>query len=97
MIAHTDATNLGNKCSFSVAKVHVTILTHQKKQRDMGRYEAMQYFEKERKMNKLPWLVLIFDNVKGAEEGKECNGSAMSCHLENKKREDFLGGNAGDT
>jgi hypothetical protein len=57
----------------------------------------MQYFEKERKMNKLTWLVLIFDDVKGAGKGKECNGSAMSCHLENKKREgDFLE-NAGDT
>ncbi len=48
-------------------------------------------------MNKLTWLVLIFDDVKGAGKGKECNGSAMSCHLENKKREgDFLE-NAGDT
>jgi hypothetical protein len=47
----------------------------------------MQYFKKEGKMNK----------HKGAGKGKECNSSAMLCHLENKKREgDFLE-NAGDT
>jgi hypothetical protein len=63
----------------------------------MGRYKVMQYFKKEGKMNKLTWLVLIFDDVKGGVKGKECDGSAMSCHLENKKREgDFLE-NAGDT
>jgi hypothetical protein len=38
-------------------------------------------------MNKLTWLVLIFDDVKGAGKGKECNGSAMLCHLEKKKRD----------
>jgi hypothetical protein len=87
--------NLGNKQSFSVAKVDDTISTRQKKQRDMGQYEAMQYFEKEGKKNKLTWLVLIFDDVKGWGKGNEYNGSAR--HLENKMREgDFLE-NAGDT
>jgi hypothetical protein len=63
----------------------------------MGQYKAMQDFEKEGKINKLTWLVLIFDDVKGVGKGNECNGSAMSCHLENKMREgDFLE-NAGDT
>jgi hypothetical protein len=66
VIAHTNAINLGNKQSFSVAKVEDTISTRQKKQCDIGQYEAMQYFEKEGKMNKLTWLVLIFDNIKGA-------------------------------
>ncbi len=81
MIAHTYATNPGNKHSFSVAKVDDTILKRLKKQRDMGRYEAMQYFKKKGKMNKLTWLVLIFDDVKGAGKGKECDGTAMSCQL----------------
>ena len=95
VIAHTDAMNLGNKQSFSVAMVEDTILTRQKKQHDMGQYEAMQYFKKEGKMNKLTWLVLIFDNVKGAGKGNECKSSA--CHLENKMRAgDFLE-NASDT
>ncbi len=61
----------------------------------MGQYEAMQYFEMEGKTNKLTWLVLIFDNVKGAGKGNECKSSA--CHLENKMRAgDFLE-NASDT
>jgi hypothetical protein len=44
VIAHTNATNAGNKRSFSVAKISDSILTRQKKQQDMGRYEAMVYF-----------------------------------------------------
>jgi hypothetical protein len=36
VIAHTNATNAGNKHSFSVAKIGNSILTHQKKQQDMG-------------------------------------------------------------
>ncbi len=95
VIAHTDATNSGNKQSFSVAKVEDTISTCRKKQRDMGRYKVRQYFEKKGKTNKLTWLVLIFDNVKGAGKGNECNGSA--CHLEKKMREGFFLENAGDT
>ncbi len=43
MIAHTDATNAGNKHSFSVAKIGDSISTCQKKQQDMGQYEAMIY------------------------------------------------------
>ncbi len=50
----------------------------------MGRYEAMIYFEKEANMDKLTWLVLIFDNVKGGEEGKDCKGSALLHHLDKK-------------
>ncbi len=65
VIAHTNATNAGNKHSFPVAKVNDTILTRQKKQCDMGQYKAMKYFKTEAKMNKLTWLVLVFDDVKG--------------------------------
>ncbi len=57
VIAHTKATNTGNKHSFSVAKIDNSISTRQKKQQDMGRYEAMIYFEKKSKMDKLTWLV----------------------------------------
>ncbi len=63
VIAHTDAMNTGNKRSFSVGKVDDIILTRQKKQRGMGQYKGMIYFEKEAKMDRLTWLVLIFDNV----------------------------------
>ncbi len=55
-----------------------------KKQQDMGQYKAMIYFEKEAKMDKLTWLVLIFDNVKGGGEGMDCKGLALLCHLDKK-------------
>ena len=75
MIAHTNATNAGNKRSFSVVKVDDAISTRQKRQRDMGRYEAMKYLDKE--MNKkLTWSV-IFDDVNAGGEGEECVSSAM--------------------
>ncbi len=79
VIAHTNATNTGNKRFFSIAKVDDTILTHQKKQRDMGQYKAMKYFEKEAKMNKLTWLVLIFDDVKGV--GRGTSATAWQCYV----------------
>ncbi len=44
----------------------------------------MIYFEKEAKMDKLTWLVLIFDDVKRGGEGKDCVGSALLCHLDKK-------------
>ncbi len=50
----------------------------------MGRYEGIIYSEKEAKMDKLTWLVLIFDNVKGGGEGKDCKGFALLCHLDKK-------------
>jgi hypothetical protein len=84
VIAHTNATNTGNKHSFSVAKVDNTILTCQKKQHDMGRYEAMNYFKKEAKMNKLTWLVLTFDNVKGEGRGRSARAQQCCAILINK-------------
>ena len=71
-MAHTEATNAGNKHSFSVAKIDDSILMHQKKQHDMGQYEGMIYSKKEAKMDKLTWLGLIFDDVRGGWEGKDC-------------------------
>ncbi len=63
-IAHTDATNAWNKHSFSAEKVDDTVTKQQKRQLDMGRYEAIKYFDKEAKINKLTWSVLIFDDGK---------------------------------
>jgi hypothetical protein len=53
VIAHTSTTNARNKCSFSVMKVEDTISTRQKRQRDMGQYEVMKYFNNEVKIKKL--------------------------------------------
>ena len=76
VIAHTNAVNAGNKHFLSVVKVDNAILTRQKRQRDMGRYEAMKYFDKEVN-KKLTWSV-IFDDVKAGGEGEECDiSSAM--------------------
>ncbi len=75
VIAHTNATNAGNKRSFSVVKVDDAILTRRKRHHDMGQYEAMKYFDKEVN-KKLTWLV-IFDNVKAGEGGAACIISAM--------------------
>jgi hypothetical protein len=44
----------------------------------------MIYFKKEAKMDKLTWLVLIFDNVKGGGERTYCEGSELLCHLDKK-------------
>jgi len=71
VIAHTNATNAGNKRSFSVVKVDNAISTRRKRQRDMGRYEAMKYFDKE--VNKKHIWSAIFDDVKAGGEGEECD------------------------
>ena len=57
-------------------KVDDAISTRRKRQRDMGQYEVMKYFDKEVN-KKLTWLV-IFDDVKAGGEGEECGiSSAM--------------------
>ncbi len=56
----------------------------------MGQYEGMIYSKKEAKMDKLTWLVLIFDNVKGSGEGKDFEGLALLCHLDKKVVELFV-------
>ena len=76
VIAHTNATNAGNKRSFSVVKVDDAILTRRKRQRDIGRYEVMKYFDKE-VSKKLTWSV-IFDDVKAGGGGvRHQLGNAM--------------------
>ena len=67
VIAYTSATNAGNKRSYSVMKVEDAISTRRKRQHELGRYEAMIYFDKEVKIKKLKWSV-IFDDVKSTDE-----------------------------
>ena len=61
VITHTNATNAGNNDD--------AILTRRKRQRDMGRYEVMKYYDKEVKIKKLTWSV-IFEDAKSADEGR---------------------------
>jgi hypothetical protein len=70
VIAHTDATNEGNKCNFVSGKKVDVVRMRQKRQRDMGRYEVLQYFDTN-KDKRLTWLVPLFNDAKcGAGEGK---------------------------
>jgi hypothetical protein len=60
VIAHTNATNAGNKRSFSSStKRDDTLAMSRKKQCDVGQFEAMKYFEQEEKMDKFTWSVNI--------------------------------------
>jgi hypothetical protein len=85
-----DCSHQCNKCreqaffSFST-KSDGTFAMSQKKQWDVGQFEAMNYFEQEGKMDKFTWSVLIFDNLKREGERGECNSTASSHHLDNNK------------
>ena len=54
VIAHTNVMNAGNKRSFSITKSDDTIAMSRKKQRDMGRFEAMKYLNKRGRWTNLP-------------------------------------------
>jgi hypothetical protein len=48
-------------------QVEGVISTRRKRQRDMGRYEVMKYYDKEVKIKKLTWSV-IFEDAKLMDE-----------------------------
>ncbi len=76
MITHVDVTNKRNKRKFvSETKVDV-IGTRQKRQRNMGRFEAMQYFERN-KHKKLTWSALLFSDDKGPMGGGKAESTTM--------------------
>ncbi len=79
MIAHTDATNEGNKPNFvSEKEVDNVVAMRQKGQRNMGRLEAIQYFDTN-KDKRLTWLVPLFKDAKwGASEGKATSPEDLS-------------------
>ncbi len=70
MIAHTDATNEGNKRNFVSEKEVDVVAMRQKRQRNMGRLEAIQYFDTN-KDKRLTWWAPLFKNAKwGVSKGK---------------------------
>ncbi len=81
MIAHVEKTNAGNKRSFSEVKIDDTVTTQQKRQRDMGRYEAMINFDEKAKI-KLTWLALIFEDAKGGGEEGKADSTDDVCHCQ---------------
>jgi hypothetical protein len=79
VIANLEATNKGNKRKYvSETKVDV-IGTRQKRQRDMGRFKVMQYFDRN-KDKKLTWAALLFNNDNGPMGGGKADVMEESCH-----------------
>jgi hypothetical protein len=70
VIAHTDATNEGNKRNFVSEKEVDVVAMRQKRQRNMGRLEAIQYFDTN-KDKRVTWLAPLFNDAKwGGSKGK---------------------------
>ncbi len=63
VIAHTDAMNEGNNRNFVSEKEVDVVAMHQKRQRNMRRLEAIQYFDTN-KDKRLTWLVPLFNDAK---------------------------------
>ncbi len=80
VIAHTDATNEGNKRNFVSEKEVDVVAMRQKRQRNIGRLEAIQYFDAN-KDKRLTWLAPLFNDAKwGASEGKAATPEDSSHH-----------------
>jgi hypothetical protein len=70
VIAHTDATNEGNKCNFVSEKEVDVVAMRRKRQHYIGRLEAIQYFDAN-KDKRLTWSAPLFNDAKwGVREGK---------------------------
>jgi hypothetical protein len=78
VIAHTDATNEGNKHNFVSEKEVDVVAMRQKRQRNMGQLEAIQYFDTN-KDKRFTWSAPLFNNTKwGASEGKALTPEDLS-------------------
>ena len=84
VIAKLEATNEGNKRKFiaSSEKKDDLLLTKRKRQRDIGRYEAMKYSD-ENKDKIMTWSEMLFNDEKGLTGGGgEVDATDNSCHRE---------------
>jgi hypothetical protein len=78
VIAHTDATDEGNKHNFVSEKEVDVVAMRQKRQCNMGRLEVIQYFDTI-KDKRLTWLAPLFNNAKwGASESKAVTPEDLS-------------------
>jgi hypothetical protein len=66
--------NAGNKRNLSEPKVD-PILVIQKRQQELGRENAIKYFE-QMKGKELTWLSKVFDDAKGG--GMDCKGKKLA-------------------
>jgi hypothetical protein len=72
--------NEGNNRNFVSEKEVDVVAMHQKRQRNMRRLEAIQYFDTN-KDKRLTWLVPLFNDAKwGASEGKAATPEDSSHH-----------------
>jgi hypothetical protein len=78
VIAHTDATNEGNKRNFVSEKEVDVVAMRRKRRRNMGRLEVIQYFDTI-KDKRLTWLAPLCNDAKwGASEGKAVTPENLS-------------------
>jgi hypothetical protein len=79
VIANVEATNKRNKRKFVSEKKVDVIATRRKRQRDIGRFEAMQYFDGN-KDTTLMWSALLFSKDKGPTGGGKADSTENECH-----------------
>jgi hypothetical protein len=82
VIANLEATNTRNKRKYVSEKKVDVIGTRRKRQRNMGRFEAMQYFDGNKKDKTLMWSALLFSDDKGPTGGGKADSTDDECHCE---------------
>ena len=78
VMAQTDKLNEGSKRNLAEQKADLVGMLR-KRQRDVGRFEAMQYFKQDDN-KRLTWSAPLFNDAK--EGASNADGIEHSCHLE---------------
>ncbi len=80
VISQTNNINEGNKPNLAELKTDLMGM-RQKRQRNVGRYEAMQYFMQD-DTKRLSWLAPLFNDGKVDSYGEIADAAEYLCHLE---------------
>ncbi len=81
VLAQVDATDARNKQKFLSDKKVDVLSTRQKWQRDVGRFEAIKYFD-HTKEETLTWMEVLFHDGKVDLYGNNANVMKESCHCQ---------------
>ena len=81
VIANLEATNKRNKRKYVPEKKVDVIVTRWKRQRNLGRFEAMQYSDRN-KDKTLTLSTLFFSNDKGPTGGEKADSTDDECHCQ---------------